>query len=83
MTSFQEESALDLKNNGNSHFLKCHFTEALACYSKGIAICDKSTTTTTKRHDARDGGKNEDRKRDKASSNVRACPHDEIATSYE
>ena len=32
---------------------------------------------------ARDGGKNEDRKRDKASSNVRACPHDGIATSYE
>ena len=47
MVSSQEESALDLKNNGNSHFVKRRFTEALACYSEGIAICDKSTTTTT------------------------------------
>ena len=33
-----KKTGLDLKNDGNSHFMKRRFTEALACYSEGIAV---------------------------------------------
>ena len=36
------KSALDLKNEGNAHFTKRHFAEALACYSEGISIVSKN-----------------------------------------
>ena len=39
--------ALDLKNEGNSHFVKRLFTEALECYTKGIEICSCSDNTTS------------------------------------
>lgn len=35
------KSGLDLKNEGNAHFIKRHFHEALACYSEGIAVVTK------------------------------------------
>ena len=33
-----KKGALDLKNEGNTHFKKRRFDEALACYSEGIAV---------------------------------------------
>lgn len=39
MAASSDISALDLKNEGNSHFIKRRFTEALSCYTEGIAIC--------------------------------------------
>ena len=44
-----KKTGLDLKNEGNSHFTKRRFTEALACYSEGIAVVTTTTTTTTTR----------------------------------
>jgi len=35
------KSGLELKNEGNAHFLKRRFDEALACYSEGIAVVAK------------------------------------------
>ena len=35
------KSGLDLKNEGNAHFIKRRFDEALACYSEGIAVVTK------------------------------------------
>jgi hypothetical protein len=37
-TADMKKTGLDLKNDGNSHFMKRRFTEALACYSEGIAV---------------------------------------------
>ena len=39
MAASLDISALDLKNEGNSHFIKRRFTEALSCYTEGISIC--------------------------------------------
>jgi hypothetical protein len=45
-TADMKKTGLDLKNDGNSHFMKRRFTEALACYSEGIAV-----VTTTQAED--------------------------------
>jgi flavin reductase (DIM6/NTAB) family NADH-FMN oxidoreductase RutF len=45
-TDDMKKTGLDLKNEGNSHFMKRRFTEALACYSEGIAV-----VTTTQAED--------------------------------
>ena len=37
-STVDKKDALDLKNDGNAHFKKRRFDEALACYSEGIAV---------------------------------------------
>jgi len=38
LSTDMKKSGLDLKNEGNAHFMKRRFNDALSCYSEGIAV---------------------------------------------
>ncbi len=38
LSTDMKKSGLDLKNEGNAHFMKHRFNDALSCYSEGIAV---------------------------------------------